>query len=47
MSSDSIPLTSEYMANHASTDLNSKTLTFTCNMKNDIIIIIIAHWKPY
>ena len=29
------------MANHASTDLNSKTLTFTCNMKNDIIIIII------
>ena len=29
------------MANHASTDLNSKTLMFTCNMKNDIIIIII------
>ena len=29
------------MANHASTNLNSKTLTFTCNMKNDIIIIII------
>ena len=28
------------MANHASTDLNSKTLMFTCNMKKDIIIII-------
>ena len=29
------------MANHASTNLNSKTLMFTCNMKNGIIIIII------
>ena len=28
------------MANHGSTDLNSKTLMFTCNMKKDIIIII-------